>query len=179
MAEKSSPRVFISYTHDSDDHKKRVLALADRLRADGIDSRIDRYISVPEEGWPRWMVNQVRAADFVLVVCTQTYVRRFDGTDPPGQGKGGKWEGAVITQELYNGESWNTKFVPVLFAHDAAQWIPVSLQGTNYYVPITRDGYFDLYRRLTGQHGTPPPDLGALKEMRPMRRRGLFDENPQ
>ena len=53
MAEKSSPCVFISYTHDSDDHKERVLALADQLRADGIDTRIDRYIAVPEEGWPR------------------------------------------------------------------------------------------------------------------------------
>ncbi|MCP4656050.1 MAG: hypothetical protein GY856_11605, partial [bacterium] len=33
-----APRVFLSYSHDSDEHRDRVLALADRLRADGIDA---------------------------------------------------------------------------------------------------------------------------------------------
>ena len=35
-------RVFISYSHDSEDHKDRVHALADRLRADGVTVIIDR-----------------------------------------------------------------------------------------------------------------------------------------
>ena len=125
------------------------------------------------------MVNQVRAADFVLVVCTQTYVQRFDGTEPPGRGKGGKWEGAVITQELYNAEGRNTKFIPVFLARDTIEWIPITLQGTNYYVATTRDGYAALYRRLTAQHETPAPDIGAVRELGPSSRRGLFDENPQ
>ena len=30
------PRVFISYSHDSDEHRERVLALANRLRSDGV-----------------------------------------------------------------------------------------------------------------------------------------------
>ena len=33
-----SPTVFISYSHDSPDHEANVLALANRLRADGIDA---------------------------------------------------------------------------------------------------------------------------------------------
>jgi hypothetical protein len=32
------PHVFLSYSHDSQEHKDRVLALCDRLRADGIDA---------------------------------------------------------------------------------------------------------------------------------------------
>lgn len=35
------PKVFISYSHDTVEHQERVLGLADRLRADGIDAEID------------------------------------------------------------------------------------------------------------------------------------------
>jgi len=47
-------KVFISYSHDSDQHKDRVLTLSDRLRADGIDCTIDQYETFPPEGWARW-----------------------------------------------------------------------------------------------------------------------------
>lgn len=45
-----SMRVFISYTHDGDDHRKRILRLADRLRADGVEARLDRFVSGTPEG---------------------------------------------------------------------------------------------------------------------------------
>jgi hypothetical protein len=51
MPEPAPPRVFISYSHDSDKHRDRVLELADRLRADGVDAMIDQYIQSPPEGW--------------------------------------------------------------------------------------------------------------------------------
>ena len=50
--------VFISYTHDSASHKDQVLALSDRLRADGVD----QYEQSPAQGWPNWMVQQVQGA---------------------------------------------------------------------------------------------------------------------
>ena len=65
---KKNPKVFISYSHDSEIHKDRVLALSDRLRADGIDCIIDQYEISPPEGWARWCNNRVEEADFVLVV---------------------------------------------------------------------------------------------------------------
>ena len=37
------PKVFVSYSHDTVEHQERVLGLADRLRADGIDAEIDQY----------------------------------------------------------------------------------------------------------------------------------------
>ena len=36
-------RVFISYSHDSAEHKDRVWDLCERLRHDGIDCRIDQH----------------------------------------------------------------------------------------------------------------------------------------
>jgi len=46
------PKVFISYSHDSREHKDRVLELSDRLRDDGIDCHLDQYEESPAEGWP-------------------------------------------------------------------------------------------------------------------------------
>lgn len=39
------PKVFISYSHDSPEHEKRVLALAERLRSDGVETQIDQYVA--------------------------------------------------------------------------------------------------------------------------------------
>ena len=51
-ADPKHPRVFISYSHDSNAHADRVLALSDRLRRDGIDATVDQYELSPPEGWP-------------------------------------------------------------------------------------------------------------------------------
>src|SRR3990172_72887 len=114
--EMEAPKVFISYSHDSPEHAGRVLTLSDRLRDGGVDSHIDQYEVSPQEGWPRWMLKRLKWADFVLVVCTATYNQRFTGEAPAGQGKGVKWEGAVLTQELYEAESQNTMFIPVVLS---------------------------------------------------------------
>lgn len=37
------PEVFISYSHDNDEHKEWVLQLATRLRSNGIDVILDRW----------------------------------------------------------------------------------------------------------------------------------------
>jgi len=96
--------VFISYSHDSDEHRKQVLGLSERLRLDGIETLLDQYVNgTPLEGWPRWMMNQIDAADYVLVVCTETYYRRFRRHEVPG--KGVDWEGALITSDLYSARS--------------------------------------------------------------------------
>ena len=84
------PKAFISYSHDSEAHKNRVFNLSERLRADGIDCHIDQYEIAPPEGWARWTRDQIRQADFVLVVCTETYERRYEGTEVAGKGAGAK-----------------------------------------------------------------------------------------
>jgi TIR domain len=80
------PKVLISYSHDSPEHKDRVLVLSNRLRGEGIDCTIDQYLLVPPEGWPRWMEKQIRESDFVLMVCTETYYRRVLGQPDPDRG---------------------------------------------------------------------------------------------
>ena len=80
------PKVLISYSHDSPEHEQRVLELANRLRADGIDCTIDQYVVAPAEGWPRWMDKQIRDSDFVVMVCIEAYYQRVMGEEQPGKG---------------------------------------------------------------------------------------------
>lgn len=166
----SSKKIFISYTHDSDEHRERVLELSERLRRDGIETMLDQYINgAPQEGWPRWMLNQLDWADFVLVVCTETYYRRFRGQEVPGKGKGADWEGALITQEIYDSRSATLKFVPLLFTSDDEKFIPEPLRATTYYSPTSENAYHALYDFLLGQSGVEPGAIGEVK-LRPRRK---------
>jgi tetratricopeptide (TPR) repeat protein len=164
-------RVFLSYSHDSAAHKERVLSLSERLRKDGIETRLDQYVpGTPRETWPRWMLDQLDWGEFVLVVCTQTYYRRFRGHEVPGKGKGADWEGAVITQAIYDARSATTKFVPVLFDPKDELFIPEPLRGRTFYLATSEEGYQALYDFLLDQAGVEPGALGPLK--RKPRKRG-------
>jgi hypothetical protein len=79
------PILFISYSHDSEQHREKVLALSERLRDDGFETRLDQYVNgTPQEKWPRWMMDRLDEATHVLVICTQTYYRRFREHQEPG-----------------------------------------------------------------------------------------------
>jgi len=155
------PSVFISYSHDSPAHISNVLQLAKRLRLEGIPCEVDQFHESPPEGWPRWMLNQIEEASYVLVVCTETYDLRFRGKEKAGTGKGAKWEGGVITQELYDSELYNTSFIPVLLDRGDEKHIPIVLKSATYYDLSTEDGFTNLFRRLTQQPKSIVPPVAA------------------
>lgn len=164
-------RIFISYSHDSPEHEERVLALSERLRVDGIDAQVDQYVNgTPPEGWPRWMLNEVDKAKFVLLVCTETYYRRFRGHEKPGKGKGADWEGALITQEVYDARSHTLKFVPILFNYDDERYVPEPLRSVTHYTLDSEASYERLYEFLLGEAGVVPGALGDVR--RKGRKRG-------
>jgi SEFIR domain/Sel1 repeat/Effector-associated domain 1 len=159
----SPPKVFISYSHDSTQHRDLVLSFAQRLRRDGVDAQIDQYVSGrPPEGWPRWMLDKLDWAEFVLLICTETFYRRFRGHDVPGTGRGVDWEGQLITMEIYLAQNRTAKFVPVIFTSQDEEFIPELLRDHPYRLD-TEQGYPDLYAFLTTQAGIPPEKLGAVQ----------------
>ena len=145
----------------------RVLELCDRLRADGIDAWIDQYETAPPEGWPRWCACRVEEADFVLVVCTEIYDRRFRGVEDPGKGLGVRWEGYIVVQELYEAGARNAKYIPVLWPPASAENVPLALRGATRYDLSSDALYRRLYRHLTSQPETPAPPLGEHVPMPP------------
>ena len=178
MADPKSPSAFISYSHDSDDHAGRVLELADALRGRGINVILDQYVHpAPEEGWPRWMDRNLDEAQFVLMVCTETYRRRVMGREEPGKGLGVRWEGSLIDNRIYHDTPSGSRFIPILLRPGSEPaHIPNPVQGHAYYrittFDLTDPGFEALYRHLTGQAPTPPPDLGTITTLPPRPRRG-------
>lgn len=175
------PRVFISYSHDSDEHAARVLALADRLGNYGLDVVLDQYNPNPVEGWPLWMQNNLDAAQFVLMVCTETYHRRVMQQEPAGVGLGVQWEGKLIYNHIYSNPSQGSRYIPILFAGGDPAYIPAPVQGhTRYWLQqfeLSDPQCNALYRHLTGQLATPKPAPGPLKVL-PPKARGTTPPNP-
>ena len=170
MPSERPPKVFISYSHDSDEHMERVLSLADRLRASGVDATIDQYVHDPEDGWQVWTETQMRNSDLVLVVCTETYLKRAERREEPGTGHGAIWEISVGYVLLYNQGMKNKKFVPVVFDKADRTYIPLPLQSYTNYCIADDQGYLELYRRLTNQPLITMPELGRIESLPPRER---------
>ena len=163
-------KVFVSYSHDSDQHSQRVLALSNQLRKQGVDAALDQYETRPPRGWPRWCEEQLRPenSEFVLVVCTETYLNRIEGKVPADEGRGVFWEGSVIYSYLYDEKS-SGRFIPILFDRKDEPYIPRPLKGAYYRLEafdLADAGYKALYRELTHQALQKPPlgDVVKLEE---------------
>jgi SEFIR domain len=165
VKEGGAPRVFISYSHDSPGHVAEILALANKLRAEGIDCDLDQYYSSPPEGWPAWTANQIQVAWRVLVVCTETYLERLNGKALPGVGRGATWEGALITQEFYEAQGRNDKYIPLIVSSADQLHIPSFLRSATFYDLAIPTGYVDLYRRLSNQPSVVKPPLGDVTQL--------------
>lgn len=108
-----SARVFISYTHDSEQHEAKVLELANRLCADGINAWVDRYHPPPLEGWSQWREHQLEAAQKTVIICTETYYERFHVLHPK--------------------TNREQQFVPVVFSPKDKRYIPSALADSKVY----------------------------------------------
>ena len=170
------PKVFISYSHDSDAHVDRVLAFADALRNDQVEAIIDRNIPNPPEGWPHWMSHHLDTADFVLLICTKEYHDRVERRQPAGTGRGVQWEGTIIYNRIYNNPNVGDRFIPILIDGGIEDNIPMPLRGFTFYriadFALTDPSYEDLYRHLTGQPANPATPLGVRKVLPPRMRGG-------
>jgi hypothetical protein len=156
------PRVFVSYSQDSDDHKQRVLELTQALRADGVDAIVDQFVDNPSQGWPRWMLDEIAAAQFVLLVVSEGYKKKAEGQVPRGAGRGVKWESHLTIQEIYDADARNEKFIPVLLEGVTDEAIPQALRAWTYY--RWPEGSEGLLRRLLAQPKVVPAPLGAIKK---------------
>ena len=146
-------QVFISYSHDNADHQKRVLALAERLRADHIQVVIDRdkLPGGPAEGWPAWSEAQVRTADRVLVVASAAYRRRYEQEELPGTGLGSVCEANAIRQALYDTGGINERFRVVLLGQESEQEVPQQLAAYHRFSIFQETGYAELCAWLQGR----------------------------
>ena len=117
------------------------------------------------------MDTRIDEANFVLMVCTETYRRRVMGQEQPGKGLGVRWEGNLIRNRIYNDKPSGSRFIPVLFEGGEPAHIPNPVQGHTFYrisdLDMSDPGFEGLYRHLTDQAPTPPREIGAMQLLSP------------
>ena len=171
-----NPKVFISYSHVDEAYEKKVLDFANKLRSEGIDASIDLYEDAPKEGWPRWMENQIRWADYVLVIASKSY---YDKAYTDKKGKGISWEVNIVYQNLYDANAETSKYIPVFFDEADVEYILTPLKPFTYYNLSTTKGYDDLYWRLRGVSKIKKPELGKLRPLEPKKQKtSMFISTP-
>ncbi|MEU5848660.1 effector-associated domain 2-containing protein [Saccharopolyspora shandongensis] len=163
------PRVFVSYTHDSELHKSHVLEFGTFLRKHGIDARLDRWDTDRRRDWYSWAIAEMTTADFVIVVASPVYRQLGDGNGPSDRHRGIQSEAALLRDLLHaDRETWLRKLLPVVLPGHDLTGIPLFLQpysADHYWVTeLSEAGADDLLRVLTAQPGHPRPALGAVSE---------------
>ncbi|MCX6883795.1 MAG: toll/interleukin-1 receptor domain-containing protein [Verrucomicrobia bacterium] len=152
------PLVFISYSHDSEEHKAWVLMLAERLIGAGVGVILDRWDVGPGDDLVKYMRQAVSRADRVLMICTAEYVRKADG----GEGGVG-YEAMVVDGELVRDQGEN-KFIPVLRQRPGEEFVPKSV-STRVYTQLSDDrsfeaGFEELARNIQDTPKLRKPPLG-------------------
>lgn len=169
----SGKTVFISYSHDSDEHSERVRGLHASLSRDGCECRLDIYRD-SDEDWPLWMTQQLIDADFILCVVSETYDRRFRDKELPDIGKGVGWEAGLIRRLLYAKKLHNDRVFPVLFDRADEQHIPLELQGYDFFLLDSPAGYEALLRKVLNRPLYTAPEIGIPPELGTTATRPLF-----
>ena len=130
------PKVFISYSHDSPAHKQWVSELGTKLRHKGIDVILDQWDLSLGDDMTRFMEAGVKSSDRVLVICTDSYVRKANA----GEGGVG-YERLIVTAQLVQNLGTN-KFIPIIRQASGKEKVPTFL-GTRVHINFTDDTQFD------------------------------------
>ncbi|GAA4531035.1 toll/interleukin-1 receptor domain-containing protein [Amycolatopsis samaneae] len=166
------PTVFLSYTHDTEEHCQAVLEFAGFLKGNGITVLIDRWAGVSRRDWQLWSQRNIPGADYIIVVASEVYRRVGDGDSTYDRNRGGQWEVALLRDALQeNRPKWTEKILPVILPGHGIDGIPRFLQphaADRYEVTsFTVAGAEPLLRVLTGQPGHIAPPLGPLPHLPP------------
>jgi hypothetical protein len=130
-----TPTVFLSYSHDSREHKQWVAQLAASLLEKGIQVIFDQWDLEPGDDVPKFMERAVKQADRVLMVCNEPYVRKAN------DGKGGVgYEAMIVTGELVK-DLGTRKFVPIV--RQGGDSVVPDCVSTRLYIDFSQDGDFD------------------------------------
>lgn len=103
-----NPKVFISYSWDSDSHKNWVRELAERLVTNGVAVNLDQWNVVPGDSLTAFMEEHVSSCDFILVVCTPNYAAKS-----VNRAGGVGYEQQIISGQIAAGVE-RRKFIPII-----------------------------------------------------------------
>lgn len=129
------PKVFASYSHDSEEHKQWVLKLCTKLRENDVDVMLDQEDTRLGSDLTVFM-EKLKSADRVLVICTDNYVQKAN--DREG---GVGYEATIITAEIARNLK-TEKFIPIIRQSSNGEKAPIFLE-TRRYIDFSNPENFD------------------------------------
>ena len=164
--DRDSYTAFISYSWDSPEHKQRIREVANRLNCDGGEIWMDAFEYPVPERWDIWMEKKIKNADFVLIIFTKNYKKRFDGEEDPHKGLGVTWEARIIRSIIYQSFHDN-KFIPVVCSATDKEHIPSALFGKSVYTIDDKESFEDLTYHLNGIPCHVMSERGKKRKLQP------------
>ncbi|QYY35455.1 MULTISPECIES: toll/interleukin-1 receptor domain-containing protein [Cerasicoccaceae] len=159
MDGKAAPRVFISYSHDSPEHKQWVSEFVTELRlSHGVDAILDQLHLGPGDDFVYFMREAIGKAEWILIVCTDPYIEKANSRTG-----GAGYETIIVEGELIR-DLKTKKFIPIYRLSDGSCRAPDSLStrfGVNFHNSVDRE---EAFRQLVNcLHGIPPdiPPVGG------------------
>lgn len=153
----NTPKIFVSYSHDSVSHKSWVLSLATKLRTSGIDAILDQWELKAGDDLPSFMEKHISDTDYILMVCTESYVTKANS------GKGGVgYEKMIVTSDLMENIDSN-KVIPIIRQKGTSD-VPTFLKS-KLYIDMSNDeleefGFDELIRTVHKSPLYKKPKIG-------------------
>lgn len=156
------PRVLLSYSWDSEEHKAWVRNFAERLRFNGINAILDQWHVKPGESLTQFMEAEIVKCSKVLIICTPEYYRKSLSREG-----GVGYEQQIISGHIVSGEN-RCKFIPIVreggFTVGADCSIPPHFTGI-YAIDLRSDDVSTkelevVLRAIFGEQEHTPPEIG-------------------
>ncbi len=154
-----SPKVFISYSHDSQEHKDWVKKLATDLRENmGVDVILDQWDLRIGSDLSLFMEQGLSSSKLVLCICSDKYVEKANA------GKGGSgYEKMIMVAPLLSDTS-NEYIIPIK-RNNKVNGMPTFL-GTKLYIDFDNDELYleklsELTYRIYDEDIAQKPALGS------------------
>lgn len=123
------PRVFISYAGNDKDNSDWVKSLAQELRSNGVDARLDVFHLKPGFDLPQWMTNEVVMADKVLLICDKYYIEKADIR------RGGVgWETMIIQGDMLAQGDNKQKYIAIIREDEVEKGLPIYMRSKFAFV---------------------------------------------
>ena len=167
MSNDVAPIVFISYAHDSLEHKERVREFATFLHSHiGVEVVLDQWVDNVRQDWSLWATQQLTGANFVIVIASTEYRKRAEGIAPSHVGRGSQFEAMILRDTLTRNLAAATqRILPVVLPGGSVEDIPAFLApySTTHFTidKLTRADVTDLVNAMTGATAHPKPKRGT------------------
>lgn len=152
------PRVFFSYSHDSEEHKAWVLTLATRLERNGVAVILDQWDLNLGNDLPLFMELGLTTADRVIVVCTEQYVKKANAMHSGGVA----YEKMIISSQIM-ADLGSNRVIPIVVGNSDGVKVPTFIGGKyrlNFDPAHYESSYTELIADLWGEKVRPRPARG-------------------